>query len=68
MNKHYLFFVSLSYSYSILRPLQAEIWRRGNDAAWFIEEPCEDQLVEGERRLHSIQEVMDYNPIVSHNI
>ena len=63
MNKHYLFFVSLTYSYSILRPLQAEIWRRGDDAAWFIEEPCEDQLVEGERRLYSIQEVMEYNPV-----
>ena len=63
MNKHYLFFVSLTYSYSILRPLQAEIWRRGDEVAWFIEEPCEDQLAEGEHRLYSIQEVMDYKPI-----
>jgi Putative glycosyl/glycerophosphate transferases involved in teichoic acid biosynthesis TagF/TagB/EpsJ/RodC len=63
MSKHYLFFVSLTYSYSILRPLQKEILRRGDQAAWFIEEPCEDKLVDGELRLYSIDEVMEYNPI-----
>lgn len=63
MNKRYLFFVSLTYSYSILRPLQEAIWRRGGEAAWFIEEPCEDWLTENEIRLQTIEEVMDYNPI-----
>ena len=63
MNKRYLFFVSLAYSYPILRPLQEEIWRRGGEAAWFIEEPCESQLIEGERQLHTIGQVMEYNPI-----
>jgi CDP-glycerol glycerophosphotransferase (TagB/SpsB family) len=63
MQKRYLFFVSLSYSYSILRPLQAEIWRRGDVVAWFIEATCENQLETGETRINSIKEVMQYNPI-----
>ncbi|WP_321333851.1 CDP-glycerol glycerophosphotransferase family protein [uncultured Bacteroides sp.] len=63
MDKHYLFFVSLTYSYSILRPLQEEIWRRGDNVAWFIEPPCENWLTEREKQLETIQEVFDYNPI-----
>lgn len=61
--KHYLFFAQLSYSYSILRPLQQEIWRRGDDVAWYLEDSCPDILVEGEKRLYTINEVMAYNPI-----
>lgn len=61
--KKYLFFVSLTYSYSILRPLQEEIWRRGGDVAWFIEEPCPMRLRENEKQLKTIKEVMEYNPI-----
>ena len=63
MGKHYLFFVSLTYSFSILRPLQDEIWRRGDDVAWFIEDSCESWLTENEKQLKTIQEVLDYNPI-----
>jgi len=63
MGKHYLFFVSLTYSFSILRPLQDEIWRRGDDVAWFIEDSCESWLTEKEKQLKTIQEVLDYNPI-----
>lgn len=61
--KRYLFFVSLTYSYSILRPLQDAIWQRGDEAAWFIEDGCENWLRNDEKQLHTIQQVMDYNPI-----
>lgn len=63
MGKHYLFFASLSYAYSILRPLQDEIRKRGDEAAWFLEDSCPDLLTSDEKRLNTIEEVMQYNPI-----
>lgn len=61
--KRYLFFVSLSYAYPILRPIQSEIWRRGDDVAWFFTSPCDQYLQEGEKQLKTIKEVIEYNPI-----
>ncbi len=61
--KNYLLFVTLPYAYSIMRPLQDEIRRRGDRAAWFIEEGCPDGLLPDEERLHTIREVTDYAPI-----
>ena len=46
--KKYLLFVTLPYAYSILRPLEHEIRRRGDSAAWFIEADCPVALEEGE--------------------
>ena len=46
MAKHYLLFASLNYAYSILRPLEKEILRRGDEAAWYIEDECDDLLTE----------------------
>ena len=63
MGKRYLLFASLSYSYPILRPLQEEIRRRGDDVAWFLEDSCPDLLKADEKRLNTIDEVMQYNPI-----
>ncbi len=59
----YLLFASVSYSYPILRPLQSEIRRRGQEVAWYIEPSCPVSLSEDEKRLETIQEVMDYNPV-----
>ncbi|MFR9165350.1 MAG: hypothetical protein ACLVKO_03615 [Dysgonomonas sp.] len=61
--KKYLLFVSLTYSYPILRPIQNEIRRRGGDVAWFIEDSCPECLREGEKRLRSVKEVIDYDPM-----
>ncbi len=62
MSSRYVFFCSYSYSYSILRPLQDEICRRGDEAAWFLENTCEDMLRKDEQRLYTLSEVKHYRP------
>lgn len=62
--KRYLLFISHSYSYSMLRPIQAEIRRRGDDCAWFIEEEtCPNMLTADEKQLKTIEEAIAYNPL-----
>ena len=60
---HYLFFASHSYAFAILRPLQAEIWRRGDETAWWIEYSCPDLLEGEEKRLKNLREVNDFAPL-----
>ncbi len=54
-----------SYSFDILRPIQAEILRRGHQVAWFIagSEVTEKQLKPDEIRLKTVAEVKAFNPI-----
>jgi len=61
--KRYLFFAQLTYAYSILRPLEKEIWRRGDEVAWFLEPSCKDMLLSNEKRLLTIDDVMEWNPV-----
>ena len=62
--KKYLLFVSLPYAFPVLRPVQDAIRQRENcEVAWFVEEPYAHYLKNDERRLRSVAEVMDYNPM-----
>ena len=63
MPRHYLLFASLAYAYPILRPLEEEIRRRGDVAAWFLEPECEDLLRDDELRLKTFREVRDFAPV-----
>lgn len=63
MSKRYVLFASLPYAYSILRPLQNEIRKRGDEVAWFLEPGCENLLREDETRLSTIDDVKQYSPL-----
>ena len=62
--KKYLFYVSQNYSFAILRPLQAEILRRGDIVNWFLHgsDINADYIKDGELVLSNINDVMAYKP------
>jgi CDP-glycerol glycerophosphotransferase (TagB/SpsB family) len=60
----YLFFVTAEYSYSILRPLQTAIRRRGEHAAWYVFGCSSSQLRSDEIQLTTINEVKAFRPDV----
>ncbi|MGO4893062.1 CDP-glycerol glycerophosphotransferase family protein [Flavobacterium sp. W21_SRS_FM6] len=62
---YYLFYVVLDYSFEILRPLQQEILKRGDDVAWFVEgiEVDMSKFHPEERVLSSVEEVIKFDPI-----
>lgn len=61
--KKYVFFCEVEYSYPILRPLQDEIRRRGDEVCWFLEKKCPNKLREDERQLPAIRDVIAYKPL-----
>lgn len=64
MERHFLFFCSQAYAIPILRPLEAEIKRRGDQVAWYLENSCASQALDGsDRRLATKEEVKEWNPI-----
>ncbi len=62
MPKHYLLYGSERYALAILRPLQAAIRARGDEAAWFFDGPGAEDLREDERLL-TVAQVRAWQPL-----
>lgn len=62
MSRRYLLYGGVRYALAILRPLQAAIRGRGDEAAWFLEYADPGDLRHDERLLRSVAEVRDWNP------
>jgi len=62
--KRYLFYIEHDYCYAVLRPLQAEIRRRGGEAAWLPvgNEIHKHYLRSDERVFDHVREAIEWNP------
>lgn len=62
--RRYLFYISELYAFAIVRPLQKAILERGDEAAWFFDDPgrLSRYLRPEEQRLNTIAEAKAYNP------
>lgn len=60
----YLFYVTLSYSFSILRPIAEKILARGGEVAWFVPQGAEAQafLLPEDNQLLDVKAVKHYQP------
>jgi CDP-glycerol glycerophosphotransferase (TagB/SpsB family) len=61
MAKHYLLYGSERYALAILRPIQAAIRARGDEAAWFFDGPGAEDLAADETLL-TVRQVREWNP------
>jgi len=60
--RRYLLFATERYALAILRPLEAEIRKRGDEAAWFALGEAGRGLRPGESRLATVREVKAFEP------
>lgn len=61
MGRRYLLYGSVRYALAMLRPLQAAIRARGDEAAWFFDGDGADELAPDEPLLRSVPQVMDWD-------
>ena len=61
MGRRYLLYGSVRYALAMLRPLQAAIRARGDEAAWFFDGDGWQELESDETLLRSVDEVMHWN-------
>ncbi len=61
MGRRYLLYGSVRYALAMLRPLQAAIRARGDEAAWFFDGDGWQELGPDETLLRTVDEVMHWN-------
>lgn len=62
MPRRYLLYGSVRYALAMLRPLQAVIRARGDEAAWFFDGGGADELTPDETLLPTVHDAIAWNP------